>query len=47
MGKAWGWKRLSQVTTRSLVSMMAVNMELEMPMESVTANPRTGPEPKE
>ena len=30
----------------SLVNVTAVNMVVTMPMPRVTANPRTGPEPK-
>ena len=42
MGKV---KVAKKVTTMSRVIMIAVNMEVSRPMESVTAKPLTGPEP--
>ena len=46
MGKACGRRRLSQVITMRRVTIMAVNMDVAMPIDNVTAKPRTGPEPK-
>ena len=38
-------RRRSQVTIISRVTMMAENIDVTSPMASVTAKPRTGPDP--
>ena len=45
IARARGRYRRSQATTISRVKVTAVNIEAMMPIPSVTANPRTGPEP--
>lgn len=45
-GSIAGRVRHSHVATMSLVTVIAVNMVVTMPIPRVTAKPRTGPEPK-
>ncbi len=45
-GKTDGRKRRSQITINNRVNIIAVNIDVTMPIARVTANPRTGPEPK-
>ena len=45
IGSATRFLRRNQTTTIHRVSMMAVNMEVMMPIDSVTAKPFTGPVP--
>ena len=45
MGSVCSRRRRSQVTTIRRVTMIAVNMEVTNPIDSVTAKPLTGPLP--
>ena len=44
-GNFWGRRRCSQLTTISLVTIIAVNIEVKIPIARVTENPLIGPEP--
>ena len=44
---SFGRSRRTQIATISRVSVKAVNTVVTMPMASVTAKPRTGPEPRQ
>ena len=46
IGSSDGFFRRSQITTNNLVNIIAVNIELIIPIERVTANPLMGPVPK-
>ena len=46
-GSSVGRLERNQVTTNIRVSMIAVNIDVTIPMANVTAKPRTGPDPNE